>query len=584
MRFLWPMVKPYRHLFLLSGVCMTIYALAGIIPPLVIKSIIDDVIPNRDSGAMVSALLILLGLLIFRLIFDITAVRCMQYASQRTMLDFRRRLIQHVQSLPMKFHDNYQSGKLTASLISDVQKIHAMMNQGVNNLILNGLTILGALTMMLILEWRLGLVILILFPIYACTFFTIKTKAKKIQIKTSKLLAEISGNISEVIRGIKVVKSLGKERYESRRFMGLFRGILDQHLKTVGLNIRCGTIAQSLGTIMTCAMLGIGSLLIWEGETSLGAFVAFLSYLNMLLGPMQVITNFSPILADGMAGLARVQQILEEEPESEGGPLLLPPDRTKGDILFKNINFRYEGIRPTTVMENFNLHIKPGETVALVGPSGSGKSTIGNLLMRYYDVTSGEIRIDGLPLEKIRSRSLRQSIGVVLQEPTLFAGSIAENIAYGKSDVSLSEIEKAASLAKAHDFISELPDGYDSMIGENGVSLSGGQKQRVAIARTLIMDPPILLLDEATSALDNRSEREVQRALNSVMNGRTTLIIAHRLSTIRHADRIVVLERGRISEIGSHDELKSKDGLYSQLLREETNSQQLQKEVQLHRA
>jgi ATP-binding cassette, subfamily B, bacterial MsbA len=578
------MIKPYRHLFLVSGICMTIYALAGILPPLVIRSIIDDVIPNKDSSAMVTALLILLGLLIVRLVFDVTAIRCMQYASQRTMLDFRTRLIRHVQSLPMKFHDNYQSGKLTASLISDVQKMQAMVSQSVNNLILNGLTILGSLTMMLILEWRLGLVIFFLFPIYAFTFFTVKTKAKKIQIKTSKLLAEVAGNISEVIRGIKVVKSLGRERYESRRFMGLFRGILTQHLKTVGLNIRCGVIAQSLGTIMTCAMLGLGSVLIWEGKTTLGSFVAFLSYLNMLLGPMQVITNFSPTLADGLAGFSRIKELLNEDSEPEGGSLLLTPGETGGEIHFDNLTFRYEGLRPTTVMKNFNLHIKPGETVALVGPSGSGKSTLGNLLLRYYDVSSGQITIDGMPLNRIRSRSLRQSIGVVLQEPTLFAGTVAENISYGNPGIHPSKIEEVAKMAQAHDFIMELPGGYSSMIGENGVSLSGGQKQRVAIARTLLMNPPILLLDEATSALDNRSEREVQRALNKVMAGRTTLIIAHRLGTVRHADRIVVLDKGQISEMGSHQELKNRDGLYAKLLKEEAREHIEESSRRLQRA
>lgn len=585
MRLFWSIVKPYRYLFLLSGLCMAIFAIANILPPLVIRGIIDDVIPGRDTTALFNSIAILLGLLVFRLAFDVTAIKTMQYASQRTMLDFRRRLIKHVQALPMSFHDSYQSGKLTATLISDVQKMQAMIGQSINNVVLNGLTIVGALTMMLILEWRLGLTMFILFPIYAFTFFSIKTRAKKIQIKTSKLLAEIAGNISEVIRGIKVVKSLGKERYESRRFMGLFRGVLNQQIKSVRLNIRCGVTAQSLGTVMTCAMLGLGSLLIWEGQTSLGSFVAFISYLNMLLGPMQMITNFSPVLADGLAGFSRIRELLDQETESEGGPLVLPEGRTRGDIRFENVTFRYEGVRPTTVMENFNLHIKSGETLALVGPSGSGKSTLGNLLMRFYDPSEGKIRIDGHPLQRIRSRSLRQSIGVVLQEPTLFAGTITENISYGDENISAARIEEVSRMAQAHEFISELPDGYDSVIGENGVSLSGGQKQRVAIARALLTDPPILLLDEATSALDNTSEREVQKALNQAMKGRTTLIIAHRLATIRHADRIVVLDKGKISEMGSHDELKSKDGLYSQLLREEARESQSEETPrELHRA
>ena len=368
-----------------------------------------------------------------------------------------------------------------------------------------------------------------------------------------------------MIGGIKVVKSLGVEKRDNLRFLRLFRNLLQRHLAAVKIQARCSITGDTLGGFMSIAALGIGSHLIWSNTLSIGEFVAFLSYLAMVLGPVNNLANFAPVLAEGLAGLARIESILGHQAESRDGSIRLNQRTVEGRVRFERVTFDYSGLRPCRVMENFNLDIQAGQTVALVGPSGSGKSTIANLLLRFYEPTRGRVTIDGHDLWNLDPVTLRKTVGVVLQEPTLFTGTIADNISYGSPDATPEDIERAARMAHAHGFISELNDGYETAIGERGVSLSGGQKQRIAIARTLLVNPPILILDEATSALDNQSERSVQAALDDLMGSRTTIVIAHRLSIIRNADRIVVMDKGKVVEDGPHHELMDRGGLYASL-------------------
>jgi subfamily B ATP-binding cassette protein MsbA len=416
--------------------------------------------------------------------------------------------------------------------------------------------------MIFLLNWKLALIAMLALPLHFVNFYYFNGILRRKSIELQEKMSEISANLAENINGIKVVKSFSKERSERRHFFTAMRPTLDLSVEMNRLANFSGGLYEMLAVITYLVIIGVGINEVCPPDFTMGEFVAFYTYVGLQIGPIAAIATQINALSLGLAGAERIVKLLRVIPEIKDVPNALTAPRFKGVINFDNVSFSY---RDTPVIWDMNLQINPGEKIALVGPSGCGKSTISNLLLRFYDVKEGCIRVDGVDIRKFSQDSYRNNIGVVLQEPFLFSGTLRENIAYSRASATEDDVIRAAELANVAEFANKLEKGYDTVIGENGASLSGGQKQRLAIARAILKDPAILILDEATSALDTASEKLVQRALDNMMDGRTTVIIAHRLSTIRNADKIVVLRDGRIDQLGNHDELMAVDGTYRKL-------------------
>ena len=564
-------LSPYKVLIAGSIVSQVLFSVMGLAVPWILKFSIDRILPNADYSffAVMAALVILLyGMRsIMRYIAGFTGT----YLSTRILLDVRNKLFRHLQSLSLRFYEEYRTGKLISNVISDVGLLNQLLVSAISisDQFFAGLLIFF---LMFILNWKLALVVMCFLPFHFLNFAYFKKVLRRDSMMLQERMSEVSANLSENINGIKVVKSFARERSVNRHFFEIMRPTMDLQIN-LNLNSNISiSICDVLSVSTYLAMIFFSIPLVKNGTLKLGEFAAFFSYAGMLLAPINFFAGITGVIAQGMAGANRVSNLLAVIPEIKEYPHPVEAGHLKGEIIFDNVNFSY---RDTPVIRDFSLHIEPGEKVAFVGPSGCGKSTASNLLLRFYDIKSGRLTVDGIDVHKYGIESYRNNIGVVLQEPFLFSGTIYDNIAFAKKDASREEIERAAKLANIEEFILKLPDGYDTVIGENGASLSGGQKQRIAIARAILRDPSILILDEATSALDTISEHVVQAALDNVMQDRTTIIIAHRLSTIKNADKIVVMREGRIMQCGTHDELMSVDGIYKELYTTQTKYSQL---------
>jgi ABC-type multidrug transport system fused ATPase/permease subunit len=412
------------------------------------------------------------------------------------------------------------------------------------------------------INWKLAILCLSVTPFHFLNFLHFKKKILNTSEKRREKVSEISGNLAEILNGTKLVKSFAKEKWESKIFTADIRKLLYMNMTINMQGLYCAIIADIFLVLGITLALGGGVYFIITNQMTLGEFIQFNAYLQSLFPQITALSGLSQTIAHGTTSANRISNLLSEEVDVKDNAKPIHKDHLKGDIVFKDVIFTMEG---RTIINKLNLTIKKGESIALVGPSGSGKSTLANLLMRFYDIDSGSVSIDGTDISKIKTSFLRRNMGVVQQEAFLFSGTIRENILYGKENATEDELITAAKKADIHDHIMSLPDGYESRTGENGVNLSGGQKQRLSIARTLLHDPDILILDEATSALDNHSEKAVQKALVNLTKNRTTITIAHRLSTIVNVDRIIVMKNGEILEIGSHNELIKQAGLYKEM-------------------
>jgi len=555
-------IKPYRIFVIGSIISLAVFSMLGLFLPLVLRVIIDDVLPNRDSELLLAILCGLVAIYTVRAIFLYISHYFTYYTCQRVLFDIRKKLIKHIHALPVKFYDKTRVGTMITRIINDVGKIQGMVNQGLNQLITQSLSMVLILLIMFFVDWQLTLLCLIPLPLFAANFYYTKKIQKTQHSRLSEYIAEISGNLSEVLNGVRVVKAYHSGQSENRKFVSEFRNVFNITLSIQMKNVVCAIRNEILIIFALLMMLGAGAFKVWSGWISIGEFVAFYAYLGMLFNPIQVLTNLSNVLGEGFAGMSKILNILNTPIDLIEGTEMLPAKIEGGEIVFKNVDFSYED---TQVLENFNLKINPGQMVAFVGPSGSGKSTLAHLLLRFYDVDKGSISVNDTDIRNVKMKDYRQKVSVVLQEPYLFSGSISDNIAYSNSEATREEIIESAKKANAHDFISQLKDGYNTYIGEHGIGLSGGQKQRIAIARTLLRNPTILVLDEATSALDNQSEFEVQESLNKLSGKLTIVVIAHRLSTIKHADLIVAMDNGKIVETGTHKQLLQNKGLYYNL-------------------
>lgn len=564
-------VKPYKYRIFATIIVGIIKFGIPMLIPLLIKYAIDGVINNHalTTDEKVHHLTIAIGIALFIFVIvrpPIEFIRqyLAQWTSNKILYDIRKKLYNHLQALSARFYANNQVGQVISRVINDVEQTKDFILTGLMNIWLDCITIIIALSIMFFLDVKLTLAALFIFPFYILTVYVFFGRLRKLTRERSQALAEVQGFLHERVQGISVVKSFAIEDNEAKNFDKKNTNFLTRALKHTRWNAYSFAAINTVTDIGPIIVIGVGAYLAISGSITVGTLAAFVGYLELLFGPLRRLVASFTTLTQSFASMDRVFQLIDEDYDIKNGVGAQPIEIKQGRIDIDHVSFQYND-NEAPILKDINLSIEKGETVAFVGMSGGGKSTLINLIPRFYDVTSGQILIDGHNIKDFLTGSLRNQIGLVQQDNILFSDTVKENILLGRSTATDEEVVEAAKMANAHDFIMNLPQGYDTEVGERGVKLSGGQKQRLSIARIFLNNPPILILDEATSALDLESESIIQEALDVLSKDRTTLIVAHRLSTITHADKIVVIENGHIVETGTHRELMSKQGAYEHL-------------------
>ena len=554
-----------KKLFIIDMICAVLVAAIDLIFPYVSRAAMKTMLPQQMFSAFfaVMAVLVLAFVIKSLLYYVITVVGHKMGVLVES--DMRRDVFTHMQDLSCSFYDKNRTGILMSHITSDLFEVTELAHHGPENILICSLTIFGALAIMFTLDWRLALVLTVILPV--CLWFTMaqRVKMKKANIEVKRKTAQIYAAIESSISGIRTAKAFANENQESEKFEqanAMFRGSKVEYYKAMGLFMSGMEFTTS---IAQAAVIAVGGVFIMRGTMSYIDLLTFTLYVSTFVTPVKKLAQFAEVYMQGTAGFSRFLEIMRTEPTIKDAPDAKELGNVRGDIEYKNVSFDYGSGVP--VLDNINLHIRPGESFAVVGPSGGGKTTLCQLLPRFYDVCSGSITIDGTDIRSVTQASLRRNIGLIQQDVFMFAGTIRENIRYGRPDATDEEIVQAAIRAEIHSEIMDMPDGYDTYIGERGVMLSGGQKQRISIARVFLKNPQILILDEATSALDTVTERRIQDSLDKLAQGRTTIIIAHRLSTVSNADVIAVVEGEHIIEMGPPKELMEKNGEYARLCR-----------------
>lgn len=564
-------VKPYKYRIFATIIVGIIKFGIPMLIPLLIKYAIDGVINNHalTTDEKVHHLTIAIGIALFIFVIvrpPIEFIRqyLAQWTSNKILYDIRKKLYNHLQALSARFYANNQVGQVISRVINDVEQTKDFILTGLMNIWLDCITIIIALSIMFFLDVKLTLAALFIFPFYILTVYVFFGRLRKLTRERSQALAEVQGFLHERVQGISVVKSFAIEDNEAKNFDKKNTNFLTRALKHTRWNAYSFATINTVTDIGPIIVIGVGAYLAISGSITVGTLAAFVGYLELLFGPLRRLVASFTTLTQSFASMDRVFQLIDEDYDIKNGVGAQPIEIKQGRIDIEHVSFQYND-NEAPILKDINLSIEKGETVAFVGMSGGGKSTLINLIPRFYDVTSGQILIDGHNIKDFLTGSLRNQIGLVQQDNILFSDTVKENILLGRPTATDEEVVEAAKMANAHDFIMNLPQGYDTEVGERGVKLSGGQKQRLSIARIFLNNPPILILDEATSALDLESESIIQEALDVLSKDRTTLIVAHRLSTITHADKIVVIENGHIVETGTHRELIAKQGVYEHL-------------------
>ncbi|MBR9188284.1 SAV1866 family putative multidrug efflux ABC transporter [Staphylococcus aureus] len=564
-------VKPYKYRIFATIIVGIIKFGIPMLIPLLIKYAIDGVINNHalTTDEKVHHLTIAIGIALFIFVIvrpPIEFIRqyLAQWTSNKILYDIRKKLYNHLQALSARFYANNQVGQVISRVINDVEQTKDFILTGLMNIWLDCITIIIALSIMFFLDVKLTLAALFIFPFYILTVYVFFGRLRKLTRERSQALAEVQGFLHERVQGISVVKSFAIEDNEAKNFDKKNTNFLTRALKHTRWNAYSFAAINTVTDIGPIIVIGVGAYLAISGSITVGTLAAFVGYLELLFGPLRRLVASFTTLTQSFASMDRVFQLIDEDYDIKNGVGAQPIEIKQGRIDIDHVSFQYND-NEAPILKDINLSIEKGETVAFVGMSGGGKSTLINLIPRFYDVTSGQILIDGHNIKDFLTGSLRNQIGLVQQDNILFSDTVKENILLGRPTATDEEVVEAAKMANAHDFIMNLPQGYDTEVGERGVKLSGGQKQRLSIARIFLNNPPILILDEATSALDLESESIIQEALDVLSKDRTTLIVAHRLSTITHADKIVVIENGHIVETGTHRDLIAKQGAYEHL-------------------
>jgi len=574
------LLKPHSKALIAGAFAVGGETIADLLEPWPLKVVLDNVLRSQPFKGWLGQLILVtagtskLNILMFAavavLVIAAFGAVC-SYAEKRTTTtvgewvahDLRSTLYSHIQRLSLAYHDQTRTGDLISRVTSDIDAIQSFVSSGLLGALVSSLTLAGMVGVMLYLNWRFTLIALSVAPVLFVVVYSYTRRIKKAAREVRKKEGEIVSVIEEVFSSIRVVKAFAREDYEQHR-------LEEQSLEGVEMALRARSIKAKLSPLVeiivacgTCLVLWFGARMVLDGSLREGSLIVFVWYLGKMYKPMQELSKMTDTFSKAAVGYERIKEVLETDGQVQDLPNARPAPRLKGLIEFQHVSFGYEEQQP--VLTDVNLSIRPGQTVALVGPTGAGKTTIISLIPRFYDPSAGQIIIDGRDVRGYTQKSLRQQISLVLQETVLFHGPIWHNIAYGKPEAKRSEILRAAELANAHEFIEKMPEGYDTIVGERGMTLSGGQRQRIAIARAVIRNTPILILDEPSSGLDAASEKLVFEALDRLMEGKTAIVIAHRLSTIQRADVIFVVDGGRLVESGRHQDLIESGGLYAEL-------------------
>lgn len=555
----------HKGLFALDIGCATLIALIDLTFPLVTRKSLYDLLPNGKYGVFFG--LMIAAAIVYVLRAGLNYIVCYfgHTFGIRVEADIREDLFRHMQELSYDFYDANRTGQLMSRLTADLFELTELAHHGPEDLLTSFITIVGALIVMATIRWELALAVGILIPIFLVVIMTMRSNMSKVSVVVKQKTGHINTEIESSLSGIRTAKAFGNEEVEMARFNAaneMFKTSKRSFHKAMGA---FNSAMELFLTSMNVAVIAMGGYMIMKGRMDYRDLITFSLYIATFVTPMRKLSTFSELFANGFAGLNRFVEIMRTEPTIRDNKEAKPLENVKGEITVDHVSFAYDG--DLAVLHDVSLQVASGETIAIVGPSGGGKSTLCQLIPRFYDVTGGSISIDGLDVRSITQKSLHKAIGIVQQDVFLFADTILENIRYGRPGATDQEVMEAARRAEIYDDIQAMPNGFQTYVGERGTLLSGGQKQRVAIARIFLMNPSILILDEATSALDSVTESKIQRAFDNLSKGRTTLIIAHRLSTIRSASRIVSISDGRITEIGTHQELLKKGGVYADLYR-----------------